>query len=158
MLFRSGTWTVTVTDEWPESTGRIDSVELLVRGAAIEDADADGLDDAWERRHFGGLAALATEDPDGDGASNLRESLMGTDPGRDERPLQLDLSQDTPSRLRLTWPASPGALHEVLGAIGIGQPFRLLQQLHGRHPETGIYVPVSDTNQFFQIRTFPEQP
>jgi hypothetical protein len=44
------------------------------------DTDADGLGDSWERAYFGSLAQYSTGDADGDGVSNLQESLDGTDP------------------------------------------------------------------------------
>jgi len=45
------------------------------------DADADGLPDAWELKHFGDLAtASATTDSDGDGQPDRAEYLAGTSP------------------------------------------------------------------------------
>ncbi len=53
----------------------------FLRGDAA-DADADGMPDAWERRH--GLAPAApgdaSRDADGDGFSNLEEFQFGTEP------------------------------------------------------------------------------
>jgi hypothetical protein len=44
------------------------------------DSDGDGLADDWEIAHFGNLAQTAEGDPDGDGASNLTEFELGTNP------------------------------------------------------------------------------
>jgi hypothetical protein len=48
------------------------------------DADADGLNDAWEYRHFGTTTAVgaASSDTDGDGLSLAMEQSLGTDPLR----------------------------------------------------------------------------
>ncbi len=44
------------------------------------DGDGDGMADAWEFRHFGGLAYDGNGDQDHDGLSDLREFQLGTDP------------------------------------------------------------------------------
>ncbi len=51
------------------------------------DSDNDGLDDGWERHHFGNLTAASGNgngggslDNDGDGLSNLDEQRLGTNP------------------------------------------------------------------------------
>ena len=46
------------------------------------DTDADGLRDAWESEHFGGLYMDRTQDFDNDGLSNGQEHDAGTDPGQ----------------------------------------------------------------------------
>lgn len=45
-----------------------------------DDTDADGLADAWETAHFGGLSYNATDDPDADRCNNGCEELRGTNP------------------------------------------------------------------------------
>ncbi len=44
------------------------------------DSDADGLPDAWERKHFGGLAEVPGGDFDQDGDTNSTELAGDTDP------------------------------------------------------------------------------
>ena len=51
-------------------------------GAAPADNDHDGMADAWETQHFGGLTRSGREDADGDGYTDLEEYLNGTDPLR----------------------------------------------------------------------------
>jgi len=48
----------------------------------VEDTDADGMDDAWERYYFGSLDCKPEDDPDGDGLSNFSEHEVGGDPTR----------------------------------------------------------------------------
>jgi hypothetical protein len=46
-----------------------------------DDADMDGLLDAWELQHFGSLETTdGPSDPDADGLNNLREAILGTNP------------------------------------------------------------------------------
>ena len=47
---------------------------------SVRDSDGDGLPDAWEMQHFGGLARDGSDDYDGDGISDLLEFLLGSDP------------------------------------------------------------------------------
>lgn len=44
------------------------------------DVDQDGLRDEWEFAYFGNLRAHASDDPDGDGTSNLQELDNGSNP------------------------------------------------------------------------------
>ncbi len=48
--------------------------------SACGDADGDLLPDDWELHFFGDIAQAASDDPDGDGKSNLQEYRDGTDP------------------------------------------------------------------------------
>ncbi len=44
------------------------------------DQDGDGLNDGWEMKYFNSLIYGATDDPDADGADNMAEAGMGTNP------------------------------------------------------------------------------
>jgi hypothetical protein len=79
------------------------------------DADRDGMDDLWERAH--GLnpasATDATEDPDGDGASNLQEFLAGTDPQDPASVFRLEVTRPNEAVLQLRFVAQPGQIYHV---------------------------------------------
>ena len=48
----------------------------------MPDSDGNGLPDWWQQKYFGRLGIDPNSDPDGDGWSNRREYLAGTDPTR----------------------------------------------------------------------------
>ena len=55
---------------------------LVSPAGPVSASDSDDLDDEWEIRHFGSLAALADADPDNDGLTNREEEREFTDPTR----------------------------------------------------------------------------
>jgi RHS repeat-associated protein len=54
----------------------------LILMPTAEDTDQDGLDDGWERQHFGNLDQAADGDPDGDGLVNQLEYQTVRNPNR----------------------------------------------------------------------------
>ncbi|MBN1673997.1 MAG: fibronectin type III domain-containing protein, partial [Kiritimatiellae bacterium] len=61
---------------------------------AANDADSDGMDDAWEIAHFGGTGQPTDGDADGDGMSNLEEYIAGTAPGQNGSCFVVDVKLD----------------------------------------------------------------
>lgn len=62
-------------------TNRVSEWAYALVSVLAYDADSDGLEDAWERAHWGGLnVATASSDADGDGFSDLSEFRAGTNP------------------------------------------------------------------------------
>ena len=55
------------------------TASFVLKGSII-DTDSDGLDDAWEMANFGNLSQGPSDDPDGDGLTNLEEYQRGTNP------------------------------------------------------------------------------
>ena len=131
-------------------------VSLIHPASAILDVDNDTLSDPWETSY--GFSATSNNipnqapgaDPDGDGFSNLLESIAGTDPLRATPPLGLYRIIATPNltnplSLDLSWPQVIGKQYQVessndwlMGSIGLHwahRSLRLLQQaLSPRRP------------------------
>jgi hypothetical protein len=61
-------------------------LQVTVRQESSADSDGDGLDDDWEREHFGDLSRDGTGDFDQDGASDRAEHDHGGDPTLEDRP------------------------------------------------------------------------
>lgn len=152
----AGTWRVEVSDESPGYTGRVTSLALTVYGVAIHDDDRDGLDDAWETRHFGSLAAPANADPDGDGFNNAREQILGWNPLVNDRPMSLDVDPWKSQWLRLSWPASGEFRYELLSFANADGPVTAITPLSGQFPELEAIVPAAGiARRFFQVRQTP---
>lgn len=101
-----GDWGVEIFDTHPGRTGKIQSLELKVLGVPIVDADKDGLDDVWENMVFGSLKFSARDDIDGDGASNAREQMQGTNPALVSQKPRLSISRFNKQYLRVSFPFS----------------------------------------------------
>ena len=73
------------------------------------DVDGDGLPDAWEMAHFGGLGQTAEGDADGDGTSNLTEFRLGLDPNNGAARFAVTVGAGG----LLQWPSAPGVTFTV---------------------------------------------
>ena len=152
----AGIWTVEVTDEETDSVGSVLSVSLIVTGVAITDTDHDGLDDAWEMKFFQALSARPQDDPDGDGYSNLREQIMGTDPLVNDFPFQVDVSAWNADMERLSWPGTTNLSYQIWAENEVYGKLSLVTNLPGRFPETEWFTPSTNgLRQFFRIRAVP---
>jgi subtilisin family serine protease/subtilisin-like proprotein convertase family protein len=148
----AGNWSAHFTDEMGEHTGAVQSVELIVQGVPITDSDKDGLDDAWEMAKFGSLQAGPAEDPDNDGSSNVREQILGTDPMKDERVLDMNIAEWYPGFARLSWPSIDANNYDLLATENLSQPFSLLGTSPGRTPRRALVLPDNGSaHQFFRV-------
>ena len=60
--------------------GLTSQASVNIKVNPVDDIDGDGLNDDWERQHFGDLSRDGLGDFDGDGVSDLDEFLAETDP------------------------------------------------------------------------------
>lgn len=150
-----GTWTVAITDEASGVTGTVSGVDLTVIGSAITDADGDGLDDTWERSHFGSLRMGPQDDPDGDGWNNAMEQLIGSNPTVNDRPLVGDCSAQLPDYFRIHWPSVPTANYSVESAHAAAGPWEPFKVVPGRYPEAAVFFSPSEGPALFRVRSLP---
>jgi len=151
----AGNWTVSISDEYLGSTGTVYYVALTIEGVPIVDTDADGLDDNWEMAHFGSLAFGPKDDPDGDGYSNAREQILGTDPLASDAPLALDLSRWNTSLARLSWPGVTNKMYQIWRGSSPAS-LKLFTNVPGKFPVTEWFGPYrSAPRNFFQVRPAP---
>lgn len=88
------------------------------------DADADGMEDDWERR-FGldpAFAGDAASDADNDGVSNLDEFQSGTDPRNATDQLRAILIVTEGGQLGIRFTAQPGRAYQVQASDSLGRP------------------------------------
>lgn len=147
-----GDWWVEISDEQAGVTGHVSALDLTVTGVPITDDDRDGLDDNWERQHFGNLAAQPGEDPDRDGASNLRESLLGTDPNGAAPLLNLELALWDERFWRLAWPATPYARYRLEAAAFAAGPYDMVGELTAEFGQAEWLLPTDPAPvRFFRV-------
>jgi hypothetical protein len=152
----AGEWKLFVSDEYMGNNGSVLEASLVLEGVPIDDSDADGLDDAWERRYFSDLRFMAADDPDGDGYSNAREQIMGTNPLGEDIAFQIDASVWNPTRVRLSWPGKPGMRYRIYSGT-FPQSFSVAAEVPSTWPRTEWFAPVTDTPRFFRVEAAPVQ-
>ena len=125
---------------------------------ARTDLDGDGLPDAWEQQFFGADAA-ATDDPDGDGLSNLLEYRSGTDPRDASSRTQITGLQLTSAGLRVSFSTVPGRQYQIekCDNLSSGQWHPVGQPQAGQAASGQITDPdgYSSRQQFYRIRVLP---
>jgi len=89
------------------------AVTLSLASMAEIDDNSNLLSDVWEIAHGSGL--VASEDPDGDGLSNLDESLGGTDPRDSSSYPKIDqVLIDAEEVVTTCWPTVAGIHYQTL--------------------------------------------
>ncbi len=111
---------------------------LAAAAGAKIDEDADGMSDVWEAAH--GKSLTPSGDPDGDGFSNILESIAGMDPldGTSFPSIsRIQLQGDT---YRQIWQSKAGVRYQPLFSTGLGEwsPFGPALVGTGGEMELGI--------------------
>jgi len=83
------------------------------------DANHNGISDAWETQQFGSVSPsrTATTDTDGDGVTDLKEFIAGTNPNSAESQFKAAMPVLLPGgELRLQWATTPGRGYRLEGS------------------------------------------
>jgi hypothetical protein len=78
-------------------------------GSAVPDSDSDGLPDVWELAAFGNLGQNGNGDADGDGSTNQKEFLAGTNPNDGNDFFHLTIDQSPPAGRSVSFFATTAA-------------------------------------------------
>jgi Tol biopolymer transport system component len=109
-------------------TGDLNRVQDAFGVTVNVDSDGDGIPDWWMMQYFGhptgqaGDNSLASDDADGDGASNLQEYLAGTDPTNPNSVFRLSAAATANSTVTLTWPAVSGKSYQIQYKTNLNDP------------------------------------
>ena len=109
-------------------TGDLNRVQDAFGVTVTVDSDGDGIPDWWMMQYFGhptgqaGDNSLASDDADGDGASNLQEYLAGTDPTNPNSVFRLSAAATANSTVTLTWPAVLGKNYQIQYKTNLNDP------------------------------------
>lgn len=120
--------TVTIS---PATRGRIERLDLGL-GAFPADGDGDGLPDWWELQYPS--AANPNADTDGDGLTNFREYIAGTNPEDSDSSFEfVTVVEEIPGVMLIQWSSVPGKSYTLLRA-----PTLSLNPLDYQPVRTGI--------------------
>ncbi|MEO0794803.1 MAG: DUF1800 family protein [Verrucomicrobiota bacterium] len=117
------------------------------------DLDGDGMSDIWEA-FYDATSLAPDQDADNDGVSNLKESLIGTNPFVRTAPLRLERFEIVPARSEFdfSWMTVPNKAYHIEWSDSLGSWQRLGSTQNG----TGsmINMTAADPNRFGYTRFF----
>jgi uncharacterized repeat protein (TIGR01451 family) len=146
----SNSATVTANEFDPNTANNTVVTTTSVRA----DSNSNGIPDDWELTYFGGItAAVASNDSDGDGYSNLQEFLAGTDPTNPASALGITATEQVGADVRVSFSTAAGKKYRVEynDASPTGTSWTTVQD---GVPGTGGVQQVTDSGGASQARRF----
>ncbi len=127
----------------------------------VPDFNFDGLDDAFQRRHFPlftATNAAPTSDSDGDSFNNQAEYIAGTDPTNSASLLRIESVRQDSNGCTITWQSGAGSRYQVFSrpliATGSFSPVGSIVTATG---SITSFVDPSGTNgiKFYRVQALP---
>lgn len=135
----------------------ISGIFLVDTGGRSFDSDGDGLPDWWEKLYFNDpRAAVASADPDGDGATNYAEFLAGSNPLNANSVFRIVGYQATlqtnGTHVVIRWASFEGASYSIWGASVAPGAYSLIATSIAAMPPVNIFTGIFiSTNGFFRV-------
>ena len=124
------------------------------------DSVGDGISDSWRLYHFGNAtatnaASCAQCDADGDGFSNIKEYVAGTDPNVASSVLRI---MNVTADGVVTWSSVPGRVYQVYATTNLNTPFAGISGTIVATNGTSSFVDPGffATGKFYQIGVFSQ--
>jgi hypothetical protein len=117
----AGAYTVVVTNNFGSVTSAIATLTVT---NANPDADGNGLPDAWEQQYFGHTGVDPNADADGEGMSNLREFLAGTNPTNAASVFRILSAVPTNNDVQVDWTTVGGHSYVLQSVTNLTMSFQ----------------------------------
>lgn len=137
---------------WGE--GVVTQAFAALRAWAAHDADNDGMDDDWERTHFGNLSRDGAGDFDHDGTSDADEQVADTDPDDPDDRFAAGADMASDGVPAVSFRGATGRLYNVWAADTLTPPVvwtSLVADVEGSNAAQTIRDPTPRTNRFYRI-------
>jgi Tol biopolymer transport system component len=137
-----------------DGNGGADIWSIRLNPGGDGDLDGDGLPDAWETLHLGGLSETGSGDLDRDGQSNSSEYQAGTNPSDPGSLFRIELRSGQGAVLQVEWPSFEGVIYSVeftksLDSTGFAP---VPPEIRGDGSRKSVPVPLMDSEGYYRVR------